>query len=182
MLLPLLFQVAFLYSPEVSGWMLAPMAITSMFAKSVITTVIRRFGYRKVLLTNTVLIGLVMMSFALPLQEIHPVLFIPILLLLGVLNSIQFSAMNTIALADLQETQNSSGNSLISVNQQLSISFGLAAGASLLRWISQQDWLIHGNIHNAFRLTFIILGTVTILSSQVFRLLHQKDGDNLVKR
>ena len=182
LLLPLLFQVAFLYSPEVSGWMLAPMAITSMFAKSVITTVIRRFGYRKVLLTNTVLIGLVMMSFALPLQEIHPVLFIPILLLLGVLNSIQFSAMNTIALADLQETQNSSGNSLISVNQQLSISFGLAAGASLLRWISQQDWLIHGNIHNAFRLTFIILGTVTILSSQVFRLLHQKDGDNLVKR
>jgi fucose permease len=43
----------------------------------------------------------------------------------GFFNSIQFTAMNTISIADLRDSQTSSGNSLISVNQQIAIGLEL---------------------------------------------------------
>ncbi|MDO5687365.1 MAG: multidrug transporter subunit MdtD [Neisseria sp.] len=182
LLLPLLLQVAFGRTPEIAGWMLAPMALSGIAAKPLIVPLIHRFGYRRVLTVNTTLVGLCVMSLALPSADTPLLLFLPLLLVVGLVNSIQFSAMNTIALADLHESQTGSGNSLMSVNQQLAISFGLAAGASLLRFTHQQEWLTHGDTHLAFRCTFIALGAITLASTLIFKRLHHGDGDNLAQR
>lgn len=101
----------------------------------------------------------------------------PIVALLGFFNSIQFTSMNTISIADLRDYQNSSGNSLISVNQQLAIGFGISFGLIVLR--SVESALNEESIHTAFRYTFLVMGVTTILSGLLFRRLHVSDGKNL---
>ncbi|MBQ9184065.1 MAG: MFS transporter [Neisseriaceae bacterium] len=179
-LLPLLFQVAFGVSPDIAGWLLAPIAAASMLTKFVISKIINYFGYRTVLISNTILIGLCIASFALPPTNTLIILFVPMLFLMGLLNSVQFSSMNTIILADLKPEQSSSGNTLHAINQQLSISFGLAAGMSLLRLA--QDMLPENNVHTAFRITFIVLGLITAISAFIFSRLHKTDGIHLMRK
>ena len=179
-LLPLLFQVAFGVSPDIAGWLLAPIAAASMLTKFVISKIINYFGYRTVLISNTILIGLCIASFALPPTNTAIILFVPMLFLMGLLNSVQFSSMNTIVLADLNHAQSSSGNTLHAINQQLSISFGLAAGMSLLRLA--QDMLPENNVHTAFRITFIVLGLITAISAFIFSRLHKTDGIHLMRK
>src|SRR5690606_5203765 len=104
---------------------------------------------------------------------------LPIIALLGFFNSIQFTSMNSISVADLRGYHTSSGNSLISVNQQLAIGFGVAFGLIVLKLFEGDVKLIQNEIHNAFRYTFVVIGSLTILSGLVFRRLHFKDGDNL---
>jgi hypothetical protein len=65
--------------------------------------------------------------------------------------------MNTISIADLRDSQTSSGNSLISVNQQIAIGFGIAFGLIVLKLFEGDTQLIKGNVHNAFRYTFLVL-------------------------
>ncbi|MBQ9258766.1 MAG: MFS transporter [Neisseriaceae bacterium] len=179
-LLPLLFQVGFGVSPDIAGWLLAPIAAASMLTKFVISKIINYFGYRTVLISNTILIGLCIASFALPPTNTLIILFVPMLFLMGLLNSVQFSSMNTIVLADLKPEQSSSGNTLHAINQQLSISFGLAAGMSLLRLV--QDMLPENNVHTAFRITFIVLGLITAISAFIFSRLHKTDGIHLMRK
>lgn len=179
LLIPLLIQVAYGKTAVVSGWIVAPMAITAMFGKGAVIKILNKIGYRKTLRLNTIIIGILMMCFAIPSVETSIYWFIPIVAVLGFFNSIQFTAMNTLAIADLRANQTSSGNSLLSVNQQLAIGFGIAFGLLVLRIFEKQTALIDGQIHNAFRYTFVVVGFLTVLSGFVFRRLHRKDGDNL---
>lgn len=179
LLLPMMIQIAYGQSAVTSGWIVAPMAITAMFGKSSVIKILNKFGYRTTLMTNTFIIGLLICCLAIP--EIHTSIYwyIPIISLLGFFNSIQFTSMNSISIADLRMYHTSSGNSLVSVNQQLAIGFGIAFGLLVLKVFEGDTRLIHNEIHNAFRYTFLVIGSLTILSGLVFRRLHFKDGDNL---
>lgn len=179
LLVPLMVQISYGESAVVSGWIVAPMALTAMFGKSAVIKILDKMGYRKTLMTNTFIIGILICSLAIPGIHSSIYIFVPILLLLGFFNSIQFTSMNTISIADLRNYQTSSGNSLVSVNQQLAIGFGTAFGLIVLKIFEGDTKLIHGEIHNAFRYTFLVIGFLTILSAFVFRRLHDKDGENL---
>ena len=87
--------------------------------------------------------------------------------------------MNTISIADLRPYQNSSGNSLVSVNQQFAVGFGIAFGLIVLKLFEGDTTFIKNEVHNAFRYTFLIVGFLTILSGFVFRRLNFRDGDNM---
>ncbi len=181
-LLPLLLQVSFGYSASTAGWLLTPLAISAILTKSFIPGFISRFGYRKILMLNTILVGIGIMSIGL-LSATTPIwVIVTLLFFIGTFNSLQFSAMNTLTLANLRDYQNSSGNSLMAVNQQLSIGFGIAIGAMILRFLDQSSLFEQHNAYLAFRWTFFIVGFSTIASGFVFSLLHTKDGDNLLKR
>ena len=179
LLLPLMIQIAFKQSAVISGWMIAPMALTAMFAKSYVIKILNKFGYKKTLMVNTFIIGTLICCLAIP--DIHTSLlwFIPIIATLGFFNSIQFTSMNAISIADLRNFQTSSGNSLVSVNQQLAIGFGIAFGLIVLKLFENNTALIQNETHNAFRLTFLTVGILTILSGFIFRRLHVSDGLNL---
>lgn len=179
LLIPLMIQIAYGQSAVVSGWIVAPMAITAMFGKSAVIKILNRFGYRKTLMFNTFLIGTLICLMAIPGINTSIYWFIPLILVLGFFNSIQFTSMNTISISDLRDSHTSSGNSLISVNQQIAIGFGIAFGLIILKLFEGDTQLIKGNIHNAFRYTFLVMGTLTILSGFVFRRLHFRDGDNM---
>lgn len=130
-------------------------------------------------MTNTIIIGLLICCLAIPSINDSMYWYIPIITIMGFFNSIQFTSMNTISISDLREYHTSSGNSLVSVNQQLAIGFGVAFGLIILKVFQRNELLIGGEIHNAFRFTFLVVGLLTILSSIVFRRLHFKDGENM---
>jgi EmrB/QacA subfamily drug resistance transporter len=179
LLLPLMIQIAYGASAVTSGWIVAPMALTAMFGKSVVIRILGRFGYRSTLMTNTFVIGLLICALAIPGINSSIYWHLPIIALLGFFNSIQFTSMNSISIADLRGYHTSSGNSLVSVNQQLAIGFGVAFGLIILKLFEGDVKLIHDEVHNAFRYTFLVIGSLTILSGLVFRRLHFRDGDNL---
>ena len=180
-LLPLLFQVAFGFSASLSGWLIAPIALASLLTKPIVKPVIAHFGYRRVLVANTRIVGLLIMCLAIPNADTPLWLWMMLLLLVGTCNSLQFSAMNTLTIADLRPYQTGSGNSLMAVNQQLAISFGIALGALILNFLTKSSIGI-ANLHNAFRYTFIYIGAITFISGWIFLGLHGHDGENLVKK
>lgn len=179
LLLPMMIQIAYKQSAVTSGWIIAPMALTAMFGKTAVIKILNTFGYRKTLMVNTFIIGTLICCLAIPSIQTSIYWYVPIIAVLGFFNSIQFTSMNTISIADLRQYHTSSGNSLVSVNQQLAIGFGIAFGLLVLKLFQGDVKLIHHEIHNAFRYTFLVVGALTILSGAVFRRLHFKDGDNM---
>ena len=180
-LMPLLYQVALGYSASLSGWLMTPTVVGAIVAKPFVKPVIARYGYRRTILANTCLLGLLMAAVALPPQHTPVWVWVALLFVTGLGNSLQFTAMNTLSIADLRPDQNSSGNSLLSVNQQLSTSFGIAIGALLLK-IFSLDGISHGDLHTAFRYTFIAVGSITFASALIFSRLHDNDGAALLSR
>lgn len=179
LLLPLMIQTIYGQSAIVSGWMIAPMALMAIFAKSRVINILNRYGYRTTLLINTSIIGLLICMLAIPGIHTSIYWFVPIIVALGFFNSIQFTSMNSIAIADLRKYHTSSGNSLLAVNQQLAIGFGISSGLLVLKYFQFNMTLIDNSMHNAFRYTFITIGIISILSGLVFRRLHVSDGSNL---
>lgn len=175
-LLPLLLQVVFKYSPSQAGWLLAPIAIGAMGIKPWVSKIIQRYSYRKVLVVNTIVLGILIIILAQFNDPSYWIWYIPILIIMGACNSMQFSAMNTLTIGDLEGTQTSSGNSLMAVNQQLAIGFGIAFGAAVLNLLRERMDL---DMLMAFQTTYWVLGILTILSGLHFLRLKPNDGDGL---
>jgi EmrB/QacA subfamily drug resistance transporter len=90
LLVPLMIQIAYGKSAVVSGWLIAPMAFTAIFGKSFVIPILNRYGYRKTLMVNTAVIGLIICLFAIPGSGVSVVWFLPLVAALGFFNSILF--------------------------------------------------------------------------------------------
>jgi MFS family permease len=148
-----------------------------MSLKMTMPAVLARFGYRGVLISNTVMLGLFILLFA-TIGVGTPIwLIVAQVFCFGFFTSLQYTSMNTLVYADVNEGQAASASTIASTMQQMSISFGVAS-ASLVtalfipdRFHSDAAQMIHG-IHEAF----LILGGLTIVSAIVFRELQGNDG------
>jgi MFS family permease len=176
--MPLMLQVGFGYPALIAGCMMAPTALGSILAKSMVTQVLRRLGYRTTLVGVTVFIGLMIAQFALQSPAMPVWMLILPLFILGMAMSTQFTSMNTITLADLTDENASSGNSVLAVTQQLSISLGVAISAAVLRIYEGMEGT---NTVEQFHYTFMTMGAITVVSALMFMLLKAKDGRNLIK-
>jgi EmrB/QacA subfamily drug resistance transporter len=176
-ILPLLYQVGMGFTPIQSGLLIMPQAIAAMSLKMTMPRILSRFGYRGVLISNTVILGLLIWLFA-TIGVGTPVWIIVLLAFCyGFFSSLQYTSMNTLVYADIDEEQASGASSIASTTQQMSMSFGVAI-ASLLtavfipdRFHTSPPEMIHG-IHYAF----FVLGGITVLSTVVFRELKNADG------
>ncbi|KAF1024074.1 MAG: putative transport protein HsrA [Paracidovorax wautersii] len=168
-LIPLLLQVALGYSPMQAGMMMLPVALASMGMKRFATPLIRSQGYRRVLVGNTLLMGTLIACFALFGPATPLAGKIVLLGLFGAVNSLQFTAMNTVTLKDLDAAGASSGNSMLSMVQMLAMSLGVTVAAALLATFEQ--WLGglggYGTL-DVFRATFIGIGVATAASGWIF--------------
>jgi MFS family permease len=168
-LIPLLLQVGLGYSPMHAGMMMIPAAAAGMFSKRIVVPLVRRLGYRRVLVGNTLLVGTTMATFALvrPGQALwlHAVQFA----CFGFVNSLQFTAMNTLALRDLTGEVASAGNSLLSMVMMLAMSLGVAVAGGLLGAFGGVAVdLEPTRTFGAFRWTFVCVGLVTMASAAIF--------------
>jgi len=179
-ILPLLYQVGLGYTPVQSGLLIMPQSVAAISLKMTMPHILSRFGYRRVLLLNTVLIGLVIALFA-TVGPGTPVWIIVVqALCFGFFSSLQYTSMNTLAYADAAEADTSMASTIASTLQQMSISFGVAAASlatSLFipdRFHTDAGEMVHG-IHEAL----LVLGGLTVLSTLVFWGLRSDDGDNV---
>ena len=108
-----------------------PLALGAMAVKSLAKPIIDRLGYRRLLIGNTLLLGCLIASTQ-PSARRRRRLLLVHLGLIGMVNSMQFTAMNTVTLIGLSHADASSGNSLLSVVVQLSMSLGVATAGALL--------------------------------------------------
>lgn len=178
-LLPLLFQVGFGYSATISGLLLLPSSITTIAIKPLIVPLVKKFGYRSILISNTLFLAAIIFVFSLMSKETPLIYSILLMIAYGAFTSIQMTAMNTITLSDVTDNQASGANSMLTIMQQLSISFGISIAALILSLY--KDWFsfYEGNLVDAFRYTLITLAIFTALSSFTFSKLQPEDGHKL---
>ncbi|KRG65341.1 MFS transporter [Stenotrophomonas humi] len=166
LLIPLLLQVGMGMSPMTAGMMMIPVALAGMVAKRAAVSLVMRFGYRRILMINTVCVGLAMASFA--LINAHQPLWLQLvqLAIFGAVNSMQFTVMNTVTLRDLDMEQASSGNSLLSMVMMLATGFGAATAGSLLATFGTH--IVGHGATAALHATFVCVGAITLSSTLVF--------------
>ena len=181
-LTPLFLQVGLGYAPSRAGLTMVPIVLGSILIKFFAEPVIRCFGYRRVLVVNTLLLGGFIAGFWF-VDATTPQLAILVYLgLFGIVNSLQFSAMNTITLGDLDDARASAGNSLLSVVMQLSMSLGVAAAGALLAAFATPvvipiaSDIGPSNLLHTFHATYVCLGALSALAAGVFFQLGRRAG------
>ncbi|TDP74315.1 multidrug transporter subunit MdtD [Roseateles toxinivorans] len=180
-LMPMFLQLGLGFSPSAAGLSMVPTVMGAMLTKTVAIKLIKRLGYRRVLVANTLALGAMIASFALVDRHTTHLWLALHLGLFGMINSMQFTAMNTLTLGDLDAATASSGNSLLSVVMQLSMSLGVATSSTLLLLFSGV-----GNVHSvlgagidlvpAFHATYLAIGSMAALASFIFYQLRHHEG------
>ena len=179
-LLPILYQLGLGLPAWQSGLMMMPATAAAMFMKTIAGPILKRFGYRRVLTVNTLLIGITISLFSFVTAATPIVLIVALALAQGFFNSLQFTSMNTMAYADIGERDSSMASTLASSFQQLSMSFGLASGSLIAAaYLGSQPQTNQPAIMGALHHTFLTLGALTVFSSLVFRTLRPNDGESV---
>ncbi|WP_353090750.1 multidrug transporter subunit MdtD [Methylibium sp.] len=182
-LMPLFLQVGLAYSPAAAGMSLIPTALGAMLSKTFAEPLIGRLGYRRTLIGNTVLLGLMIASFALVDLETGRWALMLHLAAFGIVNSLQFTAMNTLTLGDLEGGNASAGNSLLSVVMQVSMSLGVAAAAALLvAFGGHTQAQGSAAVVQTFHAAFACIGLMTVCAALVFAQLQTCDAPQAVPR
>lgn len=176
-LLPLLYQLGLGLPAWQSGLLMMPAAAAAMGMKLIAPRVLGRFGFRQVLVVNTLMIGMTISLFSLVTSATPVGLIVCLGLSVGFFNSLQFSAMNSMAYADIEARDSSMASTIASSMQQLSMSFGLACGSLIAAWYLGDAPQTHSTaVTSALHYAFLTLGVLTALSSLSFWTLRADDG------
>lgn len=178
-MLPLLMQVVFHYTPLQSGAITFASALGAFGMRAIAKYILRRFGFRSVLLCNAVVAGSSMALCALFDHDTAPALMIAIILFGGFFRALQFTALNTLVFAETSESEVSHANALAQMAQRIAQSIGVAVSAVLLRYFSEDAGSLTSG---AFQASFILIGVIAALSSLSFIRLPRSAGDELAGR
>jgi MFS family permease len=166
-LLPLLMQVGFGLSPFQSGLVTFASAVGAMGMKTLASRIIRAFGFRNMMTVNAIISAFFLAACAL-FTVTTPLLLIFIILVVGgFFRSLEFTAINTVAYAEVEPGQMSRATTLVSVNQQLAVSAGVAVGAFSVEstlWLRHQTELTA----SAFPPAFLVVALISAVSSYFF--------------
>jgi EmrB/QacA subfamily drug resistance transporter len=165
-LLPLMFQVGFGLNAFQSGLLMLGLFTGNLLMKSVVTPILRRFGFRNVLTTNGILHAILMASCALLYPRTATVIVLFVLFLNGLSRSMQFTAVGTLAFADIAKPDMSSATSFFSMITQMSMGMGVAVGAIALRIAG----FLTGNSMGApttkeFHVAFLLVAVLCIVAT-----------------
>ena len=178
-LVPLMFQLGFGFDAFQSGMVLMAVFAGNLAMKPLTTPILRRFGFRPVLLVNGVLNVAAIAACAaftpgMPLAAICVVLFLG-----GMTRSMQFTALNTIAFADIPQPAMSAANTLFSTAFQLAMGLGVGLGAIALRLGER----LAGTAGAAapFRVAFLVVALVSLLGLLDSLRLTANAGESVAK-
>ena len=177
-LLPLLLQLGFGLNPFQSGCLTFASAAGAMAMKATATPILRRFGFKRVLVVNAVLSSLFLVAYGTFTAATAPLLVFAALLAGGFFRSLEFTSINALAFADIKAREMSRATSFTSVAQQLSLSTGVAMGAGAIEF---SQWL-HGDATlgtRDFSIAFFVVAAISAVSALVFWSLPAGAGDAL---
>jgi EmrB/QacA subfamily drug resistance transporter len=180
-LLPLLLQEGFHLTPLQSGLLTFAGAVGAIAMKTTAQPIINRFGFRSVLIVNALISAGFLFSYAFftPATPQSTILFV--VLIGGFFRSLEFTALNAIAFADVSQRDMSNAASFAAVGQQLALSTGVAIGAAAL----ETSRGFHGGgqiVADDFSPAFCIVAGITALAPIFFRSLPLTAGDELMNR
>ncbi len=174
-LLPLMLQVGFGMTAFASGSLTFASAVGAVTMKLTASPILRRFGFRRVLGVNAVISSALLAACALFTAATPHALIIGVLLAGGFFRSLQFTSLNTLGYADIDQPQMSQATSFVAVVQQLSLAAGVAVAAMLLdtsRGIDARSQLLAQDFSRAF----VAVAAVSMLSVLLYRQLARDAG------
>ncbi|HEX2353630.1 MAG TPA: MFS transporter, partial [Xanthobacteraceae bacterium] len=180
-LLPLLLQLGFGLTPFQSGLITLSNVVGAMGMKTVVPIILRRFGFRRVLVVNALISALLVAACATFTPGVSFAWIIGILIVGGFFRSLEFTSLNTIAYADVDNRRMSRATSLVAVSQQVSISVGVAIGAlavDLTLWARGRDTITAIDFQPAYLIVAVIAGCAFF----VFARLPADAGAELARR
>ncbi|WP_233843906.1 MFS transporter [Dyella sp. 2HG41-7] len=171
LLIVLFLQVGCGWSPLMAGLMMVPQALGSICAKWLVNRTLIRLGYRRLLLSNTLIVAVLLAMFALLGPHTPMALIVLLIFVYGGFMGMQYTVMNTLIYTDLDVQHASMASSMASTTQYLSMSFGIALATILMQT------LLHGQESTAyiaaFRWTVIALAVITAVASRLFARLEK---------
>jgi MFS family permease len=181
LLLPLVVQLGFGMTPLNSGLLTFVAAIGAIGMKTVVGAILRRFGFRNVLALNSIISAALIAAPALFTQVTPAPVMLAVLFFGGFFRSLQFTCINAISVAEVDQSEMSQATSFTSVFQQLALSLGITAGASILQLslaLRRSETLIAAD----FRPAFLIVGAISILAVVSFARLPPDAGEEVAGR
>ncbi len=180
-LLPLLMQIGFGLTPFQSGLVTFGSAVGAMGMKTLAARIIRAFGFRNIMTVNAVVSSVFLAACAVFTPGTPLLLILIILVVGGFFRSLQFTSVNTIAYAEIDQAQMSRATTLVSVNQQLAISAGVAIGAFS---VETTMMLRHDGALSApdFPPAFLVVAVITAASAFFFARLPSDAGHEISGR
>ena len=180
-LLPLLFQLGFGFSAEHSGAITFTSAAGAMLMKGMTVKILRRWGYRRVMIWNSFLCAGFLIACGL-FRPAWPVLAIYALLFLGGLfRSLQYNAFGSLAYAEVSKKEMSSATTFNIAMQQISVTLGIAISAAVLRFST----LAFGHAQPApvdFTIAFFVVAALSLLPLPLSLSLREDAGSELTGR
>ena len=177
-LLPLMFQVGFGLSPLQSGSLTFASALGALFMKIFAPPIVRRFGFRRLLVWNAVLCAVMLAVCGFFRPWMPYAMVTSILLFTGFFRSLQFTCINAIGYADIPPARMSRATSLSSAAQQLSLSMGVALAAAILALI-KPNHAAAGLAPSDFLFAFVAMACVCLASMPFFAFLSSEAGQEV---
>ena len=172
-LMPLLLQVGLGWSPLKAGSISIAQAFGAMAFKPVAPAILRRFGFRTILVSTNLVVALLTAAPALFRNSTPLYVIFAVLAVSGFMRSTQFTATNTVAFADVPQSSISRANTLVAVVQQVGMSLGISLGALLLHLARGAG----GHLTpDRFVLPFVAIGLVTLAAGPFYRRLAPTAG------
>ena len=172
LLLPLLLQIGFGWSPVKAGLLTISQAAGAMLLKPIAPTMLRRLGYRRVLVVSAIASGVCTASPAFFRPDTPVVLIVVVLGVSGFVRSSHFTAANALAYADVARRDVSQASTLSTVIQQVGLSLGVSLGGLALHLARGSAALTP----DSFTLPFLIIGVIALLATPVYLRLGPNAG------
>ncbi len=177
-LLPMMFQIGFGLTPFQSGSLTFAAALGALFMKIVAPPIVRRFGFRHLLVWNSIICAAMLGVYGLFRPSWPYLLITGILLVTGFFRSLQFTCINAIGYSDIPQLRMSRATSLSSAAQQLSLSVGVALAAAMLALLNPHHATL-GLKPSDFLPVFAALGCLSLLSIPFFLALAGNAGQEV---
>lgn len=176
-LVPLMFQEGFGLNPFQSGMLFLATMAGNLVMKPATIWIMRHYNFRTVLVANGFLVALFTFLTSLLLPTTPVILIVVVMFLSGMFRSMQFSAITTLAFAEIPQERMSSANTLYSTVQQMSTGMGIAMGAVFLRFANVINGASDHYTVPDFRLAFIFVAILGVISLYGFTKLTPDAGD-----
>ncbi len=182
-LLTLMFQLGFGFDAFHAGLLVLAVFAGNLLMKTATTPVLRRFGYRRVLLWNGVLCALSLLSCAL-LQASTPMLLMVIVLVAGgMTRSMQFTSISTISFSDIPKPMMADANGLFNTISQLTMAAGITLAAMFVRaGHAIAEFGGAASVANGYRIAFVFLAVIVLCSLIEIRAMPAGAGDHFIAR
>lgn len=167
-LLPLMYQINFGWLPVWSGLMMTPIIFGSISAKVVSHHILRLLGVKRLLIIDSLVMGLIIMSFSLVSHAVPVIFIIMLSFVLGASMSLFFTAGNGMAYSELENENKIQGVSIFSTVQRVTTGLGVGVTALVLTGFLKGYDLTHASPLSAFHGTFVLMGAICLLSPLLF--------------